>query len=140
MIRVMKAVEFAAAHILSGHNGACARLHGHNYRVEVVVAQTCGGMTEETCPGQGMVIDFANLKKILDEVILERFDHQYLNDAMKQSHLPTLAPEPTVENVAKQILDGMTVVIEAEGMSIVIERVRVWESRDSWAEASNDDV
>ena len=81
---------FEAAHFISGYDGKCSRLHGHNWIVEAVVRG-------EKLDSLGMLIDFkilkAELKKILDE-----FDHRYLNE------LETFTAEnPTAENIARQI-------------------------------------
>ena len=82
--------SFEAAHFLHGYEGKCARLHGHNWEVVVIVR---GQELDEI----GMLIDFkiikAELKKVLDD-----FDHRLLND------LKFFAEEnPTAENIARKI-------------------------------------
>ena len=63
-------LEFCAAHILVGHKGKCANLHGHNYRVEFCVSG-------EHLDSLRMLIDFADLKKEVTAVI-NNLDHKYL--------------------------------------------------------------
>ena len=64
--------SFSAAHYLAGHPGKCEKLHGHNYKVRVSVA-------EQKLNKQGMVIDFGELKQELKK-ILEILDHSFLNE------------------------------------------------------------
>lgn len=76
--------HYDAAHRLpmvpEGHK--CGRLHGHTYRLTVTV--------KGPVSADGFVIDFADLKSVVDPVIAE-LDHHYLND------IPGLE-NPTVEN------------------------------------------
>jgi 6-pyruvoyltetrahydropterin/6-carboxytetrahydropterin synthase len=72
MFTVFKDFSFSAAHQIRGHQGGCQNLHGHNYRVRVYVRA-------RELDALGMVIDFADLKKIVAAVV-DPFDHQYLND------------------------------------------------------------
>jgi len=86
--------RFSAAHMLRGYRGKCARLHGHNWEVEVAVEAE--GLSEA-----GMVIDFGELKGMLGEV-LDELDHKLLNDIPPFDRL-----NPTSENIAKWIFDRM---------------------------------
>ncbi len=61
-----------SAHYLPGH-GKCGRVHGHTYKIEVVVE----GEVREN----GMVIDFYDLKKGIKET-LQEYDHTLLNDIL----------------------------------------------------------
>jgi 6-pyruvoyltetrahydropterin/6-carboxytetrahydropterin synthase len=70
----------------------------------------------------GMVIDFADLKGVLKEVISE-LDHRLLND---------LIENPTCENICLWILRGL----EDRLTGVRIVRVRLYEGRDKWAEIS----
>ena len=62
MFTVFKDYNFSAAHAIRGHTRGCQNLHGHNYRGRVHVAAA-------ELDGLGMVIDFADLKAIIDEVV-----------------------------------------------------------------------
>jgi len=64
--------QFSAAHVIHGYQGACNRLHGHNYRILVRLAG-------EELDKLGMLIDYAAVKRALTEVIAP-LDHAYLND------------------------------------------------------------
>lgn len=104
--------EFAAAHRLREYHGACENLHGHNWRVEVLVAG-------EQLDSLGMLMDFRTLKGLVAE-ILDEFDHKYLNDlpAFKQCN-------PTTENLAKFIFTHCAEKLPA---GVSIRSVGVWES------------
>jgi len=70
MLTVSKQCQFDAAHVLTNHAGQCKNLHGHTYRVIVEVA--------EAADGKDMVIDFKDLKQVMCETILDRFDHAFI--------------------------------------------------------------
>ena len=78
-----KDFTFDAAHNLVNYHGKCERLHGHTYKLRVVV--------EGTPDSEGMIIDFIELKAIVKEKILSRLDHSYINDIITQ---------PSAENIA----------------------------------------
>jgi 6-pyruvoyltetrahydropterin/6-carboxytetrahydropterin synthase len=86
-MKIFKDFRFEAAHFLPNvpESHKCRRLHGHSYRLRVLVE----GKPED---GSGWVMDFADLKSIVKPVI-NRLDHQCLND------LPGLE-NPTAENLA----------------------------------------
>ncbi len=75
-ITITVTATFAAAHRLPDHEGKCFRLHGHTYGLEVSVE----GTPQETGPAAGMVMDFADLRARVNELVVERLDHQLLND------------------------------------------------------------
>ncbi|HUW63432.1 MAG TPA: 6-carboxytetrahydropterin synthase QueD [Spirochaetia bacterium] len=110
--------RFAASHVLHGHAGACARLHGHTWHVSVKV----GG---ETLNQSGMLLDFHDLKGALARV-LDSLDHRHLND------LPAFAggQAPTAENLARHIYREMVDRLPPEAAVLEVE---VGESPDNFA-------
>ena len=82
---VTRAFTFEAAHQLPWHKGKCQRLHGHSYRLEVTV--------EGPVRPDGMVVDFAELREVVDRDIVSRYDHQYLNDFLDNPTAELLAQE-----------------------------------------------
>lgn len=86
MQSIVKEFAFEAAHILPSHPGKCSRLHGHSYKVEI-------GLTGEVDSVTGFVMDFADLKNLM-EPIIKRFDHQCLNWFIQY---------PSAENIACHI-------------------------------------
>ena len=109
---------FSAAHQLRCYDGPCARIHGHNYQVEVAVASS-------ELDELGMVMDFGDLKSICDEVI-ESLDHQMLNDlpafAEKNATSERLAGHIYTE-IARRVVD----------LPVTLRFVRVWETPTSSA-------
>lgn len=104
--------EFSAAHRLREYDGACERLHGHNWRVELSVE---GEKLNEL----GMLMDFRDLKEILNGV-LDDFDHRHLNE------LPVFEKQnPTTENLARIVSEGCGQRMPA---GIRVRSVAVWES------------
>ncbi len=108
--------RFSSAHRLRNYNGKCENLHGHNYRVEVVVY---GDKLVN-----GMLIDFVLLKQKLDGII-KFLDHAYLNDIKPFTEL-----EPSAENIAEYIY---TTLSENFTGRVHLSCVKVWESDDNWA-------
>jgi 6-pyruvoyltetrahydropterin/6-carboxytetrahydropterin synthase len=82
--------HFSAAHSLIGYQGDCARIHGHNWIIEVYVK--CKELDDI-----GIGIDFRDIKTAVKEVVNE-LDHFNLNDlpAFKETN-------PTSENIAKYL-------------------------------------
>ncbi len=115
---ISKEVTFAAAHFIEGHPGPCRRLHGHNYRVRVF-------LRADELDELGMVIDFADLKKLIGSVV-DRFDHQVINEIPP---FDTLLP--TAELLSEQIFRGL--VAKLDTPRVRIDKVEVWENERSCA-------
>ena len=110
--------SFSAAHKLRGYQGECERLHGHNWKVEV-------SLRSEKLNSLGMVMDFKELKNLMNEVLKE-LDHHYLNE------LPLFKEiNPTTENIAVFLSREMERKINKRG--IKLHRVKVWENKGSSA-------
>lgn len=112
------ATTFAAAHRLPDHEGKCCRLHGHTYGLEVTVE----GAPQESGPAAGMVMDFAELRERVKELIVDRLDHQLLNDVFEFA--------PTSEVVAA----WMFTRLQEAGLPVV--RVRLAESPNSYVDVT----
>ncbi len=100
------------AHSLAGHP-KCGRIHGHTYKVEVVVEG-------ETRPG-GMLVDFSDLRSQV-RTVLEEYDHRNWNEALEN---------PTVENICELLARRLA---ERLPFSFLI---RVWEGHGKWAETES---
>ena len=110
--------SFSAAHQLSGYQGKCESLHGHNWNVELNVSGA-------DLDAIGLLIDFKELKKILGG-ILEEFDHKLINtlDAFREIN-------PSSENLAKYIFNRVKAKLPGK---VKVESVSVWESDTAGAE------
>ena len=116
-------LEFSAAHHLRDYPGKCSRLHGHNYRVEVTVADRQLG-------DHGMLIDFGRLKQICQQVV-DELDHSLLND-----HPFFQQNNPTAENISCYLYTEIAERLNDSEISL--EAVRVWESATSSASYRED--
>lgn len=114
MFEIKKAFAFSASHQLGGlpEDHQCARLHGHNYIIEVVL------QSEKLNP-VGFVRDYGELKPIKDWLD-SQFDHRHLNDV-----LPFNA---TSESFARYIFDYWISFYPE------LSAVRISETPTSWAE------
>jgi 6-pyruvoyltetrahydropterin/6-carboxytetrahydropterin synthase len=109
---------FSAAHLISGYEGECSNLHGHNWKVRVTVR---AGKSSAT----GLTLDFRKLRAILKEVLVT-LDHTMLND------LPAFkGVNPTAETIAEWCYGELARRIHGPGLTV--SRVEVWESDRSCA-------
>ena len=110
--------EFAAAHNLRNFRGKCEALHGHNWKVEVVVS-------DADLDESGVVLDFAEVKAATKEIMAE-IDHRYLND------LPFFTKNnPSSENIARYIFERLQNALNDD--RVRVRRVSAWESQDACA-------
>ena len=72
-IRITKQFSFETGHALYGYDGKCKNIHGHSYKLSVTVIGN--PISDNTNPKWGMVIDFGDLKKIVNKEIVDVFDH-----------------------------------------------------------------
>lgn len=83
-IRLTKIFTFEMAHALPDYDGACRHIHGHSFRLEVCVIGN--PLQQPGHPKNGMVLDFKELKTIVNEAFVKTYDHALV--------LPqTVAPE-----------------------------------------------
>jgi 6-pyruvoyltetrahydropterin/6-carboxytetrahydropterin synthase len=113
MFELMVETQFSSAHQLRGYKGACEKLHGHNWKVQIFVLA-------ERLNEIDLAIDFHELKKLAEEVIMP-LDHGYLNDIF-----PFTEKNPSSENIAKWIYDSLKKKLNNENVSLAA--VTVWES------------
>lgn len=72
-IRITKQFSFETGHALYGYDGKCKNIHGHSYKLLVTVIGK--PIRDTTHVKYGMVIDFSDLKKIVQKEIVDVFDH-----------------------------------------------------------------
>lgn len=73
IIRVTREFTFEMAHVLWNYDGPCRNVHGHSYRLFVTISGV--PVNDSRNPKNGMVIDFADLKDIVQKEIISVFDH-----------------------------------------------------------------
>jgi 6-pyruvoyltetrahydropterin/6-carboxytetrahydropterin synthase len=105
--------DFASAHTLRDYPGACARMHGHNWKVETeVVASELDKV--------GMGVDFKVIKKATRD-IAGQLDHRYLNDLEPFIHV-----NPTAENIAAHFFKELSARLNDE--RVRVKAVTLWET------------
>ena len=105
--------DFASAHTLRNYPGACARMHGHNWKVEVEV-------TARGLDATGMGVDFRVIKQAARDVA-ERLDHRYLNELE-----PFTRVNPTAENIAAYFHTELSAQLNND--RIRVHAVTLWET------------
>ena len=105
--------EFASAHTLREYPGACSRMHGHNWKVELEAVAT-------KLDDVGMGVDFKQMKKIAREVG-DRLDHRYLNEIE-----PFTEINPTAENIAAYLYREISKQLNSD--TITVSSVTLWET------------
>lgn len=76
LVRITKTFHFEMAHALHGYDGKCAHIHGHSYKLHVTIIGKPN--IEDGNPKLGMVIDFGDLKRIVNAQIISKLDHAVL--------------------------------------------------------------
>ena len=121
IVSVTKEFTFDSCHQLKEYNGACARLHGHTYKLQVTV--------EGKLDNIGMVLDFKELKTYVQEMIIKPLDHYNLNDKLWFN--------TTAENMVVyfyELLEKYFITLsEKEERYIAIKEVKLWETPTSFA-------
>ena len=99
MFKVSKTFSFEASHQLAFHDGKCANLHGHSYKLTVVLQyrylQPVLSDEDETVknPQHNMIIDFGRISEIVKPFIEKYLDHRHLNSTLETD-------SPTAEFIA----------------------------------------
>ena len=130
MASLTKSFGFSAAHRLHSPDlsdeenkelfGKCNNIHGHghNYELEVSIH---GSIDPQT----GMIMDLAKLMQIVQEEVLDRFDHKHLN--LDTEEFRSL--NPTGENIVKIIWDLLH-----PRLGTHLTRVGLWETPKNFFE------
>lgn len=115
MFEVAVEQSFASAHALRNYKGRCENVHGHNWKVRVVIEG-------EKLDATGMLVDFLDVKSLLGE-ILDRIDHQFLNEIP-----PFDVINPSAENIAEYFYQQMTGRLAETPVPVRIREVKIWET------------
>ena len=106
-MKVSKEFTFDSAHNLVEYKGKCEALHGHTYKLRVTIDAPVGD--------DGLAFDFVDLKRLVEEKVIDRLDHAYLNDVI---------PQPTAEN--------LVIWIWNELKTLPLCQLRLWETATSF--------
>ncbi|MGM0530579.1 MAG: 6-pyruvoyl trahydropterin synthase family protein [Bacteroidota bacterium] len=140
VIRVTKEFNFEIAHALWNYDGPCKNLHGHSYKLFVTVMGT--PINDPDNPKNGMVIDFGDLKDIVNEEIAEPLDHAVIlnEEALKTNinGIPQMFDkrfvvnyQPTCENM---VTDFARRIINRLPQRLKLHSLKLHETGSSYAE------
>ena len=139
-IRVTKSFEFEMAHALWNYDGPCRNIHGHSYKLDVTVIGE--PISDSSNPKLGMLIDFSDLKRIVNEHVVKRFDHcVVVNNDSEHTTLQSVeqmfekyelvAYQPTCENL---IIDFAKIIKDKLPENIQLFSLKLAETSSSYAE------
>ncbi|MCK9284215.1 MAG: 6-carboxytetrahydropterin synthase QueD [Rhodocyclaceae bacterium] len=144
-MQITRRLEFDAGHRIPNHRSQCRHLHGHRYVIEITLS---GGIVNDDRSAQdGMVMDFADVKSIAKQHVADLWDHAFLvarNDHAVVDFLATLPGHktvildraPTAENLAQLAFDILEPLYrDSYGIHLYLERVRIYETPNCWADA-----
>ncbi|MBO8173456.1 MAG: 6-carboxytetrahydropterin synthase QueD [Bacillaceae bacterium] len=120
-VAVSKSFTFDSAHHLHLYEGKCKNLHGHTYKLDITIS----GKVDRL----GMTIDFADIKKLYQEVVKKQLDHQYLNEV-----LPPM--NTTAENMIVWIweqLEAKLKELDTDNRGLRLEELTLYETPTSRA-------
>lgn len=116
--------DFASAHTLRDYPGACARMHGHNWKVEAEVRT-------RSLDELGMGVDFKIIKQATRD-IAARLDHRYLNELE-----PFTEINPTAEHIAAYFYKELSTQLNNE--RIRVHAVTLWETERACVRYAEDE-
>ena len=140
-IRITKQFTFETGHALYGYDGKCKNVHGHSYKLSVTVIGT--PIVDSSDVKLGMVIDFGDLKKIVEEEVVDPFDHATVfnkntphvdlaNELEQRGHKVILANyQPTSENM---VLDFANKIQKRLPKNIQLHSLKLRETETAYAE------
>jgi 6-pyruvoyltetrahydropterin/6-carboxytetrahydropterin synthase len=141
MIRITKQFTFETAHALYGYDGKCRNVHGHSYKLSVtVIGQP---ITDPNHVKYGMVIDFSDLKKIVNQEIVDQFDHatvfnkntphvELANELIQREHHVILVDyQPTTENMIVDFAEKIALRLPKD---VVLHSLKLQETESSFTE------
>ena len=116
MATVTKELIFDSAHFITDHPAKCSNLHGGRYLLQVQVSGRVDPIT-------GCVVDYGYLKRVVSQLIIERFDHHTLNYAAKE-----LAWRSSTEMVCVFIWEQLIDFLPG------LTGLRLYETTQSWCD------
>lgn len=139
-IRVTKRFHFEMAHALYEYDGLCRNIHGHSYNLEVTLIGK--SKKQPGHPKDGMVLDFGELKKIVNSQIVDKFDHALMvNSLFTETQIELLKQttqriivvdfQPTTENI---VADIAKILQQLMPTGVSLFSIRLYETVTSYAE------
>lgn len=140
IIKITKQFSFEMAHALRNYDGLCRNIHGHSYKMDITLAGQ--PLNDDNSPKNGMVMDFGDLKKLVNEEVISLLDHALVLNAktdtqlievLKQNYEKIVVVEfqPTTENLLNFIAGKIKQRLPE---MVKLCRVRLRETDTSYAE------
>ena len=142
-MKIVKIIQWDMGHRVLNHRSVCKGLHGHRYKAEICVSGDL--VTKSEVSEEGMVIDFADIKKISKELIQEKLDHAFMvwekDEELinffnhSKGHKPVkVLFTPTAENVAAYIYDKLqNKFTDVYRTGLHLHSIKLWETPSSYA-------
>ena len=142
MINISRAFEWDMGHRVTNHASLCKNPHGHHYRMLVSVT---GVIDErEGTTTQGMVVDFGTLKQLIDEAIVDMYDHSFVywskDDVMRRFadenpdfRMYGLSFVPTAERLVEFFAEEIKRVLQKKLPALRLSGVELFETPKSSA-------
>ncbi|MFN8237445.1 MAG: 6-carboxytetrahydropterin synthase [Chitinophagales bacterium] len=138
MLLVTKIFHFEMAHAIHGYDGPCKHIHGHSYVLEVTVTSESDNNTylDKT----GFVVDFKDLKRIVTDAIIKKYDHKLVLSKEYMSAHPNFTAaenliiwdfEPSAENIILYFKNTLNTILPEE---MQLARLKLYETSSSFAE------
>ena len=146
-VSITKEFSWNMAHLLAEHEGLCKNLHGHTYKMQIEVTRKTEDVIISDGSSQGMVIDFKELKKLVNVKIVEPLDHAFMYwinspDAVEHEigkilikngrKVAKVNYKSTAEEMAMNFFTTLTKDLLV--LNIELKSVKVWETPTSFAE------
>lgn len=147
-IRLTRVFSFESAHILWNHDGKCKNIHGHSYHLHVTISGPI--RNEPGHPHDGMIMDFSELKKLVQQSVIESLDHALLISIHHpllqtietlQSHcekIIVLPFQPTAENLVQYIAEQLQKALPSHIKLLKLKLSETTNSYVEWFAASGD--
>ncbi len=144
-MQITRRLEFDAGHRIPDHRSQCRHLHGHRYVIEITLSGKIINKAGDAA--NGMVMDFSEVKTLAKTHLVDEWDHAFLafrDDKPVVEFLQTLPNHktvlldcvPTAENLARIAFDRLNAVYrDTYGNQLHLERVRLYETPNCWADA-----
>lgn len=144
-MQITRRLEFDAGHRIPNHQSQCRHLHGHRYVLEITLRGKV--IHDDSSPADGMVMDFGDVKAIAKAHVVDLWDHAFLaweHDKAIVEFLATLPGHktvllnvvPTAENLADTAFRILSPLYQnTYGNHLQLERVRLYETPNCWADA-----
>jgi 6-pyruvoyltetrahydropterin/6-carboxytetrahydropterin synthase len=144
-MQITRRIEFDAGHRIPDHLSQCRHLHGHRYAIEITLSGDIIDVSGSPC--NGMVMDFSDIKALASEHLVNAWDHAFLawsQDSAVVAFLASLPNHktvlfdvvPTAENLARVAFVTLDAVYrDTFGNHLRLERVRLYETPNCWADA-----